>query len=938
MGAIPIKKVSIGDPKQTDELVVTNWGPRLTELGKPFNVQPSGKSALWIEIVGLCNLSDTKVFFGGRPMEDICIHDFGVNAAIPTSYLTDIGAKDVVIEIHHLDKVIFVGEFSIVSKVKLTPSSVKISLEALINSYYASINFLSNTKQFPDFIIQDQLRLFEQGLCNLEQLLSHLIPGLNSLLMSCKAIDNLIETLDSDPAASKQWAQFCVQVERLKIITFRITRAVSVHNSIEATFQSPIDSQETEIEYKENSFASIKRQNLELMYLEALAGITMPLSRPAHLLFSLTNRCNYRCRTCYQSDRQNFVYNDLSTRAIKNLLPFLTSCNSANIAGAGEPLLSSSTSVVIKMLSGYGVLIDLVTNGSLFSRLEVIAHNIDHILISLDGASSETVDTIRFGARFNRIIAHIQKLPKEIRQKIIFNMAVCRANVHEIHKLVLLAKKMGVAGVGLQQFNVYLPWHAPMKLIAEDQPLLMQQIRASKKELEGQKITKSLIVECETHDENNCKIIMPDYKKILKMLDNVQVPKESVGHKSWRALGIEFQDATLLKMPKELSSTLMMFCEYQKHDNSMQEGFESYDTEIGSRMADLVSQLKKHSFIRFPHCLAPYTLMNIHDDGTVKPCCVINLRCGSLTADSAKRVWHSPAYLRLRQSLVTGIDLPEECIGCKDGVRFGSAAQLITNAICMGIDITKIQMPADGCVPNKIMDMVGPHTKAISTKLIINSYFTSAIGFNLYGAAKCDGSSGIVTVKSDSPVSNFLIISPKRHYFSKFLVHIIRKGFLVWIQKKIWDMITPHSRSIRFREIKMFVYSITTKLLTHFTFMNGWYLYGAARYDFKAGSAKANVDSPASQNITVFAGRRYLNTVVARSLKKEALGRIQINWLDAKARVIRCDFQDYKCTLTWGEHSMEVIAPPTAIGADIYVNGHSSFPVEFKSCSFRQLL
>ena len=947
VGAISIKKGSIVDPKQIDELVVINWGPRSTEQGKSFNVQPSGKSAIWIEVDGLLNSPDTKVLFGGRPMEDICIHDLGVNAAIPTSYLTDIGTKNVVIEDYHSGKVIFVGEFSIVSKVKLTPNLVHISLEALISSYYAAHNFLSDTKQFPDSITQDQLRLFEQGLYNLERLLSHFIPGLNSFLLSCRAVDKLIESMDSDPAASEQWSQFCVQVERLKIIMFQITRALNVHNPIETTFHTPLDSQETEIAYKGKSSATNKRHNLELMYLETSAGITMPLSTPSHLLFSLTNRCNYRCRTCYQSDHQNFVYNDLSTRAIKNLLPFLPSCNSANIAGAGEPLLSRSTPVIIKMLSDYGVLTDLVTNGSLLSRLKGIAQNIDHILISLDGASSETVDTIRFGGQFNRIIAHIQRLPKEIHRKIIFNIAVCRANVHEIHKLVQLAKKLGIAGVGLQQFNDYLPWHATMKLLAKDQPLLMQQIRASRKELEeqGQEITTSLIVECETHDEDNRQVIKPDYKKILKMLDQVQTPIESAAPLSWRALAQEFQDATLLKLPKELLSTLAMFCEGLKHDDSMQAGPESQDTAIGSRRDNLVLQLNKRSFIRFPHCLAPYTLMNIHDDSTVKPCCIIDLRCGSLTTDSANGVWHSPAYLRLRRAFATGLDLPEECTGCRDGVRFAQATQLITNAKYMGVDISKIQMPTDGCVPNRIMDMVIPHAKSISTELLINPYFTSSNGFNLYGSAKYDDNSGIVTEKTDSPVSQYVTASAKDHCSITILARFIKiiAKFLVFIPDRIMDMVTPiimdmvtpHAKSIRFRKI---IIAINSLINSHFKSVIGWRLYGDARYDANAGIVTANADSPVSQDVTVFAGEHYLNIIVARSIKKGVQGRIQINWLDGKARLIRCDSQDYKCSLTWAEHSMEAIAPPKATEANIYVNGHSSIPVEFKSCSFRQLI
>lgn len=117
---------------------------------------------------------------------------------------------------------------------------------------------------------------------------------------------------------------------------------------------------------------------------------------------------------------------------------------------------------------------------------------------------------------------------------------------------------------------------------------------------------------------------------------------------------------------------------------------------------------------------------------------------------------------------------------------------------------------------------------------------------------------------------------------------------------------------------------------------NGWSLEGGATFDAEAKALITNVNSPGTQNIAVSAGRRYMNTVIARCHKEKTQGRIQVNWSDANGHFIRPDIQVFDCTDDWQEHAMEVIAPPNAAGATIYATGHTSISLEFKSVSFKQ--
>jgi 4-amino-4-deoxy-L-arabinose transferase-like glycosyltransferase len=129
-----------------------------------------------------------------------------------------------------------------------------------------------------------------------------------------------------------------------------------------------------------------------------------------------------------------------------------------------------------------------------------------------------------------------------------------------------------------------------------------------------------------------------------------------------------------------------------------------------------------------------------------------------------------------------------------------------------------------------------------------------------------------------------------------------------------------------------------TELLKNpsFSSIDGWSLTPGAEYDAASNVITANVTTPASQAIVVAPGQRFLNTVVARCVKEAALGRVQINWLDAKGQFITTDIKTFDCTPDWAEQAMEVAAPTSATVAIVYVTGHTATPLQFKSNSLRK--
>lgn len=133
-------------------------------------------------------------------------------------------------------------------------------------------------------------------------------------------------------------------------------------------------------------------------------------------------------------------------------------------------------------------------------------------------------------------------------------------------------------------------------------------------------------------------------------------------------------------------------------------------------------------------------------------------------------------------------------------------------------------------------------------------------------------------------------------------------------------------------------YLFKTELLINpdFTSSNGWTLSGEAKYDATTGIILAGAASPAFQKVVVSPGRRYLNSVVARCAKEAALGRVQVNWSDARGKFISTDIKTFECSPNWTEHTQEVTAPLNAVNAVVYVTGHSPIPLEFKGNSLRQ--
>jgi len=153
---------------------------------------------------------------------------------------------------------------------------------------------------------------------------------------------------------------------------------------------------------------------------------------------------------------------ELFQKISKELFPL----TSQLILSAGaEPLLAKSFLDMLNIAACYDIpKISFVTNGTLLNQ-----HNIERIIragvhiviISFDGATSESYEAIRRGAKFKQVVGNIRLLQKikarlhSSAPEIHFSTVLMRKNIEELPDILRLAKNLGVSYVGAAHLVPY---------------------------------------------------------------------------------------------------------------------------------------------------------------------------------------------------------------------------------------------------------------------------------------------------------------------------------------------------------------------------------------------------------------------------------------------------------------------------------------------------
>lgn len=435
--------------------------------------------------------------------------------------------------------------------------------------------------------------------------------------------------------------------------------------------------------------AEEKARNHRLAVLEAFSGRTRLASRPWRHLIDVSSTCNLRCRTCYQAKSQDFIYYDYASGdkpAVAQVMPY---ADWVNIGGTGEPLLSPTATDLIRAYAATGAHVDLTTNGTLPERLEAAARHASGINISMDGATKETFDVIRFGADFDKITAAIRALPDALRAKININCVVTRPNASESGTFVRLARELGVGSVTFQEFYAYLPWHAEMKLRPEDRRRFFENLDAAG--MEDGSSTRVIAHIARSSAEDEAQGLGPE--AVLDELRKLPLPRPK--RMKWPELAEAFE-ATV---PQALAFVAHVVAA-APHAHAV--------TEQPSTAEELVAEIEANiarGQAVAPSCLAPFSVLYLQGDGEMRPCCVLRTQVGSLAGkESFDEAWNDPAYVDFRSAIQGKRTTHPACVGCRDGQRFGGLVEALEILSGEGLDIAGIRRPEGFDVPTSMAD------------------------------------------------------------------------------------------------------------------------------------------------------------------------------------------------------------------------------------------
>ncbi|MGE5341935.1 MAG: radical SAM protein [Candidatus Omnitrophota bacterium] len=184
------------------------------------------------------------------------------------------------------------------------------------------------------------------------------------------------------------------------------------------------------------------------------------MSDSFYIQWHILDRCNLRCRHCYQSEfskEREPGWPELK-RAADNVLGAMAAWRvKLDVAlTGGEPFLKPELMPLLHYLndSPHVGSLCVITNGTIFPEYadELAAlSRVGEIRISLDGISEETNDGIRGKGSTAKVLANISRW-QELGVPVTVMFTVMRRNVHEVSRFVALGKALGIKAMIIERF------------------------------------------------------------------------------------------------------------------------------------------------------------------------------------------------------------------------------------------------------------------------------------------------------------------------------------------------------------------------------------------------------------------------------------------------------------------------------------------------------
>ena len=192
----------------------------------------------------------------------------------------------------------------------------------------------------------------------------------------------------------------------------------------------------------------------------------------------ITNKCNLRCIMCHCKEKEiysrpaKYVTAEELKQQLQDIAPYV---KHIMLSCGYEPLLSKHFTDIVKMIreNFSHMEIGLVTNGMLLdskARKAIIENQVTNVLLSLDGVTKNTVEKIRVGCDFQKVVGNIMAL-RDLRKKfnrtfplMYMDFVLMNSNVHEAPAFVEFCKELGMNLIDFRHMvgNVYFSEHEEM--------------------------------------------------------------------------------------------------------------------------------------------------------------------------------------------------------------------------------------------------------------------------------------------------------------------------------------------------------------------------------------------------------------------------------------------------------------------------------------------
>lgn len=185
---------------------------------------------------------------------------------------------------------------------------------------------------------------------------------------------------------------------------------------------------------------------------------------PGELQVEVTAACNLRCPMCLVRYRPPLdrVRHSTTLAAFRELVDGNPNLRRVTLQGLGEPLLAPDLLAMVEHAAGRGIDVGFNTNATLLTeeRAErLVRAGLAWLHVSVDGATAETYEAIRDGARFDKVCRNIAGLVRVKRRlggdrpwvRLVF--VAMRRNVDELPGVVRLAAETGVNEVWVQHLS-----------------------------------------------------------------------------------------------------------------------------------------------------------------------------------------------------------------------------------------------------------------------------------------------------------------------------------------------------------------------------------------------------------------------------------------------------------------------------------------------------